>query len=167
MVIRHGRIFNLVEAQTLFEIVTHSAEETVAFGRELAWQLKPPCLVLLEGELGSGKTTLVKGIVAGLGAAREEEVNSPSFTLIHEYGGSSLETPPAMGHKVYHVDLYRIEEPRELATLGLEDLMAERATVIVEWGEKLEGRALAPYVRIRLTHLGGEDRRIVVERLEG
>lgn len=158
--------FNFVEVQTLFEVVTHSAEETVAFGRELAWQLKPPCLVLLEGELGSGKTTLVKGIVAGLGAAGEEEVNSPSFTFIHEYGSSSREAPPAIGHKVYHVDLYRIEEPRELATLGLEDLMAERATIIVEWGEKLKDRALAPHVRIRLTHLGSEDRRIVVERLE-
>lgn len=129
----------------------------MAFGRGLARELEPPCLVLLEGELGSGKTTLVKGIVAGLGAAREEQVNSPTFTLVHEYGN---------GVRVYHIDLYRIEEPRELATLGLEDLMVAKATVIVEWGEKLRDPGLSSWVRIRLDHLGGEKRRIIVERLE-
>ncbi len=149
--------FKSVETQTLLETITHSPEETIAFGRKLAKELQPPCLVLLEGELGSGKTTLVKGIVAGLGAAHEDEVNSPTFTLIHEYGG---------GQKVYHVDLYRIEEPRELGSLGLEDLMAQPSTVIVEWGEKLGNLGLAPGMKIRLEHLGSEDRRISVERLE-
>ena len=81
--------------------MTHSPEETIVFGRDLAMELQPPCLVLIEGELGSGKTTLVKGLVAGLGAGREEEVTSPSFTLVHEYGGAP---------KVYHVDLYRVDE---------------------------------------------------------
>src|SRR5208282_1890944 len=80
------------------ERVTHSPEETVLFGRELAVHLQPPCLVLLEGDLGAGKTTLVKGIVAGLGAASEDEVTSPSFTLVHEYGSVG---------KVFHADLYR------------------------------------------------------------
>jgi tRNA threonylcarbamoyladenosine biosynthesis protein TsaE len=136
------------------EIVTHSPEETIAFGRELTKALMPPCLVLLEGELGSGKTTLVKGIVEGLGAAREDEVTSPSFTLVHEYGRES---------KVYHIDLYRIESARELASLGLEDILGSQATVIVEWGEKLGDNVPAPRVRIRLEHLGGDDRRIMVE----
>ncbi|MGO9269093.1 MAG: tRNA (adenosine(37)-N6)-threonylcarbamoyltransferase complex ATPase subunit type 1 TsaE [Terriglobia bacterium] len=137
---------------------THSSEETTALGRELAPDLRPPCLVLLEGELGSGKTTLVKGIVAGLDAAPEEEVRSPSFTLVHEYGRD---------RRVYHVDLYRIEGgARELGTLGLEDLVdQEEATVLVEWGEKLGDVGLAPQVRIRLEHLGGDDRRITLERL--
>jgi len=139
-----------------FEVVTHSAEETVELGRKLAGGLQPPCLVLLEGELGSGKTTLTKGIVAGLGAACEEEVTSPSFTLVHEYGRDP---------KVYHVDLYRVEDPRELATLGLDDLLGQQATVIVEWGEKLGDNALGPRVKIRLEHLGSEDRRITVEHL--
>jgi tRNA threonylcarbamoyladenosine biosynthesis protein TsaE len=162
-----------VRTQTLFEIVTHSPEETVACGRKLAGALGPPCLVLLEGELGSGKTTLVKGIVAGLGAAREEEVNSPTFTLVHEYGTpghepgqAARETRPGPARKVYHVDLYRIEEPGELSTLGLEDLMADNATVVVEWGEKFRNLGRASRVRIRLEHLGSDDRRIVVERLE-
>ena len=137
------------------EVVTHSAEETIAFGRELAGDLQPPCLVLLKGELGSGKTTLAKGIVAGLGAAREEEVTSPSFTLVHEYGGD---------RKVFHVDLYRIEESRELATLGLEELWSEDAIVIVEWGEKLWDNAPAPRVIIQMEYTSSEERRITVQR---
>lgn len=100
------------ETKKVLDVVTRSPEETVALGRELAGELQPPCIVLLQGELGSGKTTLAKGIVAGLGAAREEDVTSPSFTLVHEYGGD---------RRVFHVDLYRIEESRELATLGLEN----------------------------------------------
>ncbi len=138
----------------------------MAFGRELASKLEPPCLVLLEGELGSGKTTLVKGIVAGLGAAREDDVNSPTFTLVHEYGGALQSPELGRERKVYHVDLYRIEDPRELATLGLEDLMALPATVIVEWGEKLGDVGSAPWVRIRMAYLGNEERRITVERSE-
>jgi len=137
--------------------ITHSSEETTALGRELAADLRPPCLVLLEGELGSGKTTLVKGIVVGLDAAPEEEVHSPSFTLVHEYGRN---------RRVYHVDLYRIEGgARELGTLGLEDLVDQGATVLVEWGEKLGEVGLKPQVRIRLEHLGGDYRRITVEKL--
>jgi tRNA threonylcarbamoyladenosine biosynthesis protein TsaE len=134
-----------------FETITHSPEETLTLGRELAAELRPPCLVLLEGELGSGKTTLAKGIVAGLGVASEEEVTSPSFTLVHEYGRE---------RKVYHIDLYRVESARDFATLGLEDLIDERAIVLVEWGEKFNSPA--PQVRIKLDHLGNEDRRIVV-----
>ncbi len=145
-----------LEVSKIVEVVTHSPEETLAFGRALAGELQPPCLVLLEGELGSGKTTLAKGIVAGLGAAREEEVTSPSFTLVHEYGREP---------KVYHVDLYRIENPRELETLGLDDLWNQQATVIVEWGEKLGDNPWAPRVRIQLEYLADEDRRILVERV--
>src|SRR5690348_13298142 len=110
----------LVQTRAAFEVLTHSPDETLALGHELAKDLKPPCLVLLEGELGSGKTTLVKGIVAGLGVAPEEAVTSPSFTLVHEYGEG----------RVYHVDLYRIEGPRELGTLGLEDMLDSQGVVI-------------------------------------
>ena len=141
----------------LFDGVTHSPEETVRLGRELAAHFEPPCWVLVEGDLGAGKTTLAKGIVAGLGVASEDEVTSPSFTLVHEYGS---------GGKVYHADLYRIEGARDLATLGLEDLSSAAATVLVEWGEKLADHVPSPCVRIRLEHLGGDDRRIVVERQE-
>jgi tRNA threonylcarbamoyladenosine biosynthesis protein TsaE len=136
------------------EVVTDSAEETIEFGRQLAKQIKPPCLILLEGELGSGKTTLVKGMVAGLGAAREEGVTSPSFTLVHEYGHE---------RKVYHVDLYRIEGARDFASLGLDELFEENATVIVEWGERISDNAPGLQWRIRLEYVTSDKRRITVE----
>ena len=139
------------------EFITHSPEETIELGAKIARQLPQACLVILEGELGSGKTTLVKGIVSGLGIARQEEVTSPSFTLVHEYGRE---------RKVYHADLYRIEGARELATLGLEDLLEQEATVIVEWGEKLLDQEAEAQVRIRMEMLEGEDRRVTIEGLE-
>jgi tRNA threonylcarbamoyladenosine biosynthesis protein TsaE len=140
-----------------YDVVTHSPEETLAFGRGLAMLLAPPCLVLLRGELGSGKTVLTKGIAAGLGAAAESEVNSPTFALVHEYSGQ---------HEVYHLDLYRVESGRELASLGLEELLAQDATVIVEWGEKLlRDIAPAPHFEIQLEHCGETERRIVVDEV--
>jgi tRNA threonylcarbamoyladenosine biosynthesis protein TsaE len=141
-------------ARVFTEVVTHSAEETTEFGRELAKHIQPPCLLLLEGELGSGKTTLVKGLVAGLGAAREEEVTSPSFTLVHEYGHE---------RKVYHVDLFRIEGARDFASLGLDDLFEEDATVIIEWGERISDNAPGLQWRVRLEYVTSEERRITVE----
>src|SRR5579862_6062262 len=142
---------------TLAERVTHSPEETVLLGRELAAYLRPPCLVLLEGDLGAGKTTLVKGIVAGLGAATEDEVTSPSFTLVHEYGSA---------RRVFHADLYRIEGARDLATLGLEELSGPAATVLVEWGEKLGDNVPRSCVKIRMEHCGNDARRILIESME-
>ncbi|MGB2622610.1 MAG: tRNA (adenosine(37)-N6)-threonylcarbamoyltransferase complex ATPase subunit type 1 TsaE [Candidatus Acidiferrum sp.] len=135
------------------EIITHSAEETANWGREFAKRLAAPVLVLLTGELGSGKTTLTKGIVAGLGAAGENEVTSPTFTLVHVYGN------PA---KVYHADLYRIENFHDFETLGLEDVFAKPAVVILEWSERFPLPSPWPQVRIRLEHQGGETRRISV-----
>jgi len=144
-------------ARMFAQRVTHSPEETVNLGRELAKEVQPPCMVLLEGELGSGKTTLVKGILASLASIPEDEVTSPSFTLVHEYGPEG---------KIYHVDLYRVEGARDLATLGLDDLEGQDATVIIEWGEKLGEEVPRPCVRIRFEHLGRNERRITVERLE-
>lgn len=114
--------------EVLREVVTHSAEETIAFGRTLADLLAPPKLVLLRGDLGAGKTTLVKGIAAAFESAAEEDVTSPTFTLVHEYRG-----PRA---NLYHVDLYRIDTPRELETLALDDLRDEKSILLIEWGEK-------------------------------
>jgi len=112
----------------LQEITTHSPEETIAFGRTLAELLFPPKLVLLRGDLGAGKTTLVKGIAAAFEAASEEDVTSPTFTLIHEYRG-----PQA---NLYHIDLYRIDTQRELDTLALDDLRGDDSILLIEWGEK-------------------------------
>ena len=110
-------------------------------------------LVLLSGELGAGKTTLTKGIVSGLGAGREDEVTSPTFTLVHSYHNHA---------RVYHVDLYRVAGFHDLETLGLEDILAEPAVVVVEWAEKLALRTDWPIVRIHLEHVDDEVRRITV-----
>src|ERR1700740_1898589 len=110
------------------EITTHSPEETIAFGRTLTQLLSPPKLVLLRGDLGAGKNTLVKGIAAGFRAAEEEDVTSPTFTLVHEYRG-----PRA---NLYHIDLYRVDTSRELETLGLDDLRSEGSILLVVGGEK-------------------------------
>jgi len=133
--------------------VTRSAEETTAWGREFASRLRPPVLVRLSGELGSGKTTLTKGIVSGLGAAREEDVTSPTFTLLHSYGDAK---------PVFHGDLYRIETFHDFETLGMEDLFSKPGIVILEWSERFPLPSPWPEVRIRLEHLGGDSRRISV-----
>lgn len=142
------------------QFITHSAEETIACGREIAARLKPPSLVLLFGELGTGKTTLTKGIASGLGAANEEEVTSPTFTLVHKYPGRHDHR--SANAAVYHVDLYRVGDFRDLETLGLEDVLSENAIVIVEWPEKLALRTDWPVIRIHLEHLSEDERRISV-----
>jgi tRNA threonylcarbamoyladenosine biosynthesis protein TsaE len=150
--------------EILYDIVTHSPDETLAFGRSMAAVLQPPCAVLLEGDLGSGKTTLAKGIVAGLEAAREDEVTSPSFTLVHEYRDAGL---AGQEITVYHIDLYRVEGRREIESLGLDELFRARSTVIIEWGEKLPNRPPVPTFRIQLEALpeSDSDRKILVQTL--
>jgi tRNA threonylcarbamoyladenosine biosynthesis protein TsaE len=136
------------------EFVTHSSEESIERGREIGAQLKAPALVLLSGDLGAGKTTLTKGIVSGLGAAHEDEVTSPTFTLVHKYSGAI---------PVYHVDLYRIGNFHDLETLGLEDVFSEQAIVIVEWPDRLTLRTDWPVMRIHLEHIAEDTRRISIE----
>jgi tRNA threonylcarbamoyladenosine biosynthesis protein TsaE len=109
---------------------------------------------LLSGDLGAGKTTLTKGIAAGAGAAREDDVTSPTFTLVHKYEGTT---------RVYHVDLYRVGDHRDLETLGLEDIFSEKAIVIVEWPDRLQLRTNWPVLRIGLEHISEDMRRIVIE----
>jgi tRNA threonylcarbamoyladenosine biosynthesis protein TsaE len=135
---------------------THSEEETVAFGEALAARLPARATILLIGNLGAGKTTLAKGIVKGLGAADAEEVSSPTFTLIHEYGEDK---------KVYHVDLYRIERPREAASLGLEDLLERDSVVLIEWGERFPELWPADRIEIRLDRINEDTREILVAGL--
>jgi len=138
------------------EFETHSDEETQAVGREIAALLPKQAVVLLIGDLGAGKTTLTKGIVEGRGAAAADEVSSPTFTLIHEYG------EPV---SVYHADLYRLETAEQARRLGLEELFDREALVLVEWGERF--LELFPEVRfeIRLSHAGEERRRIILSEV--
>lgn len=136
------------------EFTTFSPEETIALGRDLASLLTPPKLVLLRGDLGAGKTTLVKGIARAFDAASEDDVTSPTFTLIHEYRG-----PHAT---LYHIDLYRVDTQRELETLGLDDLMGESSILLIEWGEKFPRFQRERDVEIAIERTGENQRRLVV-----
>ena len=136
------------------EFTTASPEETVALGRELAQILTPPKLVLLRGDLGAGKTTLVKGIAEAFQAASEDDVTSPTFTLIHEYRGPAA--------TLYHIDLYRVDTQRELETLGLDDLMGESNILLIEWGEKFARFERDRDVEIALERTGEDQRHILV-----
>jgi tRNA threonylcarbamoyladenosine biosynthesis protein TsaE len=134
------------------EFITHSPEETIALGRSLAGTLSPPKLVVLRGDLGAGKTTLVKGIAEAFHASAEEDVTSPTFTLIHEYRG-----PEAI---LYHIDLYRVDTPRQLETLGLDDLIAENSLLLIEWGEKFARFERECDVEICLERVTENERRV-------
>jgi tRNA threonylcarbamoyladenosine biosynthesis protein TsaE len=134
---------------------TASEAETIALGERLAHELPPCGVVLLIGNLGAGKTTLAKGIVSGLGAAPPDDVASPTFTLIHEYGGG----------RVYHIDLYRLEEPREVATLGLEEFFDQDAVVLIEWGERFPQFMPPERTEISLRATGDDDREIEVKTI--
>jgi tRNA threonylcarbamoyladenosine biosynthesis protein TsaE len=142
----------------IHEFTTQSGADTVAVGRKLADLLEPPQLLLLRGDLGTGKTTLVKGIAEALDAAEADEVTSPTFTLIHEYDGSRNGKPV----KLYHLDVYRLESERQLETLGLEDLLTPDALVLVEWGDKFKSIRKRATGEIVITSEGGDARKIKV-----
>jgi tRNA threonylcarbamoyladenosine biosynthesis protein TsaE len=131
---------------------TSSEAETIDLGERIARELPRRAVVLLIGNLGAGKTTLAKGIVQGLAAGAQEDVSSPTFTLIHEYGEG----------RVYHIDLYRLEEEREVATLGLDELFDRDAVVLIEWGERFP-RLLPPErIEIRIRTAENDTREIEV-----
>jgi len=135
---------------------THGEEETIELGRRIAATLPRRAVVLLIGNLGAGKTTLAKGIVSGLGVAAAEEVVSPTFTLIHEYGEG----------RVYHIDLYRLDRAEEVATLGLDEIFDREAVVLIEWGERFPQLLPEERIEIRLDTLDAESRRIEITTRE-
>jgi tRNA threonylcarbamoyladenosine biosynthesis protein TsaE len=130
---------------------TQSEEATIALGEALAAKLPSKALVLLIGNLGAGKTTLAKGIVKGLKAGEPDDVSSPTFTLIHEYGSS-----------VYHVDLYRLDTAAQVASLGLEEIFDRPAVVLIEWGERFPELMPKERIEIRLRSTGEDSREIEV-----
>ena len=142
----------------VYEFTTHSGADTVEVGRKLAALLKPPQFLLLRGDLGTGKTTLVKGIAEALDAAAADEVTSPTFTLLHEYEGQrDGETV-----KLYHIDVYRLESERQLETLGLDELLTPDALVLVEWGDKFKSIRKKATGEIEIASAGGDARKITV-----
>lgn len=134
---------------------TRSVAGTLAIARTIAEILSAPRVVVLRGELGAGKTTLVKGWLQALGAASPEEVTSPTFTLVHEY--------EAAKGRVFHLDLYRLETERELAALGLDEMADERGSVVlVEWGEKFASVMERADAEVAIVHLDGDERSLWV-----
>jgi tRNA threonylcarbamoyladenosine biosynthesis protein TsaE len=140
-----------VESRTY---LTNSEEETIALGRQLGPSLGG--VVLLIGNLGAGKTTLTKGIVEGRGVAPGDAVSSPTFTLIHQYGEADA--------AVYHVDLYRLDEPRQVESLGLDELFAGGALVLLEWAERFPELLPADRMEIRIRAITDDSREITLTR---
>jgi tRNA threonylcarbamoyladenosine biosynthesis protein TsaE len=138
-----------VESRTFH---TRSEEETIALGRQLAAELADK-VVLLIGNLGAGKTTLAKGIVEGRNGTPVDEVSSPTFTLIHQYGDRN---------PVYHIDLYRLDEQREVEGLGLDEIFASGALILLEWGERFPALLPRQRTEIRLRALPDDTRDIDV-----
>jgi tRNA threonylcarbamoyladenosine biosynthesis protein TsaE len=141
-----------VESRTFH---TRSEEETIALGRQLAAELADG-VVLLIGNLGAGKTTLAKGIVEGRNGTAADEVSSPTFTLIHRYGDRS---------PVYHIDLYRLDEQREVEGLGLDEIFGSGALILLEWGERFPALLPRPRTEIRLRALPDDTREINVAQV--
>ncbi len=140
------------------EFTSKSGADTIEVGRKLAKYLTPPQLLILRGDLGTGKTTLVKGIAKALDAAEADEVTSPTFTLVHEYDGTRDGRPV----KLFHLDVYRLEGERQLETLGLDELLTPDALVLVEWGEKFKSIRKKATGEIAITAEGGDARKIAV-----
>ena len=132
-------------------VTTHSQEETAGFGRSLASSLRPGSVLLLVGDLGAGKTALVRGLAEGLGVP-PEDVSSPTFTLMQEYRGGRV--------PLIHVDLYRLNDAREIDELGLEEL-GLNAVLAIEWAEKLP-RPIADAIEVRIDHGDGDERRLTI-----
>jgi tRNA threonylcarbamoyladenosine biosynthesis protein TsaE len=134
---------------------TRSVEGTLALGERIAEMLRPPMIVVLRGEVGAGKTTLVKGIAAALGAAAEDEVTSPTFTIVHEYEGTAV--------RLFHLDLYRLETEEQIAVLGIDEMAGyANSLVLVEWGERFESVVKRAGGEIYMEHGEGDERGLIV-----
>jgi tRNA threonylcarbamoyladenosine biosynthesis protein TsaE len=144
------------------EFESHSAQETIAIGHRIAQMLVPPRFLILKGDLGAGKTTLVKGIAEALDAADPDEVTSPTFTLMHEYEGTRTVDGRKQPVNLYHLDLYRIQTERQLDSLGIEELSGPDDLVLVEWGEKFPSVAKRSQGEIEMRTTGGDSRTIVL-----
>lgn len=140
----------------MLRIISHSAEETRALGEKLAARLAPGDVVILEGELGAGKSELARGIAKGLGV--RETVTSPSFTILNVYESGRC--------PLYHFDWYRLESAEELFELGLEEYLGGDGIAVVEWAEKCPEALPEKTIRIRLEATGDEERRIEAEELK-
>ncbi|HYB21463.1 MAG TPA: tRNA (adenosine(37)-N6)-threonylcarbamoyltransferase complex ATPase subunit type 1 TsaE [Thermodesulfobacteriota bacterium] len=146
-------MFEKKQGQLVFQATSESADQTVRLGRILGALLPEGSFVALVGGLGAGKTVLTKGIAQGLGVADEREVTSPSFVLVNEYRGRV---------PVYHVDLYRLENPSEVEGIGWDEIISGPAVTLVEWADKAEKYLPEERMEIHLEWAGEKERRILL-----
>ena len=142
-------------AISIFKTITHSAEETQELGKKLGSSLKKGDIVALCGELGSGKTTIIQGITSGLGVSKDIYVNSPSFVILKQYSGK---------FPIYHFDLYRLKDFRELIEIGYPDLFHNKGVMLIEWAEKIE-EYLERYIKIEMKYVSLEEREIRIKNV--
>lgn len=140
-----------VFGQNILDFISHSEAQTRRLGVRLASLLRPGDVLALVGELGTGKTRWVQGICLGLDVT--EPVVSPSFTLVNEYGGR---------WPVYHIDLYRLTDPAEVFTFGLEDYLYGSGISLIEWADRAREFLPTNYLTIELYHLEESKRRVVL-----
>ena len=140
------------------EYFTESAEETIALGKKIGEVLKPGDVLGFYGELGSGKTTMIKGITMGLGVKEESLVKSPSFIMINEYKGR---------YPIYHIDLYRIKNTEEILNIGFDDYIYGDGVCLIEWAEKAEGDLPENLIKVELEVVKPEQRKIAICGLQG
>lgn len=140
-----------------FDIVTNSPDETIELGRKLGTRLKGGEVLAVCGQLGSGKTHLIKGIAAGAGAEDQKTVNSPTFVIVNEYSGRL---------DIYHIDAYRLNSVSEFEMIGFDDFCYPQSVVVIEWADKIES-ALQPinYIRLQLCHEGPSQRKIHIKNI--
>ncbi len=152
----------MTQTAEMRQFESHSGPETIAVGHRIAELLVPPKFLILRGDLGAGKTTLVKGIAEALEAADPDEVTSPTFTLIHEYEGTRAVDGRREPVMLYHLDLYRIQNERQLDSLGLDELQSPDSIVLVEWGEKFPSVVKRSQGEIEMRTTGGDSRAITL-----
>ncbi|MGA7885360.1 MAG: tRNA (adenosine(37)-N6)-threonylcarbamoyltransferase complex ATPase subunit type 1 TsaE [Acidobacteriaceae bacterium] len=152
----------MTQTAEMRQFESHSGPETIAVGHRIAEMLVPPKFLILRGDLGAGKTTLVKGIAEALEAADPDEVTSPTFTLIHEYEGTRAVDGRREPVMLYHLDLYRIQNERQLDSLGLDELQSPDSIVLVEWGEKFPSVVKRSQGEIEMRTTGGDSRAITL-----
>jgi tRNA threonylcarbamoyladenosine biosynthesis protein TsaE len=146
-----------VQSPHVLDVISHSPTQTSRIGQRLGELLRSGDVVLLLGEFGVGKTQLVKGIAQGLGSS--DLVNSPSFVLVNEYqAGLQHRSMP-----IYHVDLYRLEDPREISGIGLEELIGDGGVCLIEWAERAAGWVPSELLELRLGHLSDSKRSLRFE----
>lgn len=137
-------------------LASGNAEETRRIGQSLARRLPCRGVVLLIGDLGAGKTTLAKGIIEALGVANGDEVTSPTYTIVHEYGDPV---------RVYHIDLYRLDTVAEVRALGFDDLLESEAILLVEWGERFRDLMPQEHIEIQLRTIDENARTISITNI--